>query len=105
MKTSFSENLKYALDCKGLYTKELAELTGIKTDTLSSYLKSNGSEPTASKAVKIAEALGVSVEFLVTGRDKSVPQNIRENVLELLKDLNRLSDEDLSHLKYFLRRL
>lgn len=46
--------------------------TGISVDTISSYLKKNGSIPTADKAVRIAEALQVTVEFLVNGFNASV---------------------------------
>ena len=54
----------YIQDCT---TKELSVRTGISVDTISSYLKKNGSIPTADKAVRIAEALQVTVEFLVNG--------------------------------------
>lgn len=35
--------------------------------TIDNYLRENTSQPTAENAVKIAQALGVSVEYLVTG--------------------------------------
>ena len=47
--------------------KELSQKTGISENTLKSYLKSNPVEPKATNSVKIARALGVSVEYLVTG--------------------------------------
>lgn len=64
----FNEFLKSELEYKGILVKELARLTGIPKQTLDKYLLSNGSMPPADKAVTIAGALGVSVEYLVTGK-------------------------------------
>jgi len=67
----FRENLKAELNYKGILVKELAASSGIKFATLSSYLKENGYAPSAENAVLIARALGVSVEYLVTGIEPS----------------------------------
>jgi transcriptional regulator with XRE-family HTH domain len=67
----FRENLKTELNYKGMLVKELAASSGIKFATLSSYLKGNGYAPSAENAVLIARALGVSVEYLVTGVESS----------------------------------
>jgi transcriptional regulator with XRE-family HTH domain len=67
----FKENLKVELNYKGMLVKELAASSGIKIVTLSSYLKENGSAPSAENAVLIARTLGVSVEYLVTGVESS----------------------------------
>lgn len=71
---SFKENVKYELDCRGMMVKELARLSGISRRTLDNYLRENESQPTVENAVKIAKALGVTTEYLVTGTetDKSV---------------------------------
>ncbi len=102
---SFSENLKAMLDANDMQIKELSAKTGISKNTIDNYLSGQKSLPNAENAVCLAEALGTTVEYLVTGRDKSVPPHIRKNVADLLKDLNRLRDEDLRHLKYFLGRI
>ena len=74
---SFNENLKEAMYIKNCTTKEPSAKTGINADTISSYLKTNGSLPTADKAVKIAAALDVSVEFLVEGfSDEKVSKSV-----------------------------
>ena len=67
----FNENLKGELEYKGMLVKELAHKTCIPKQTIDKYLLSNGSIPTADKAVAIAKALGVSVEYLVTGKKTS----------------------------------
>ncbi|MDR1838622.1 MAG: helix-turn-helix domain-containing protein [Treponema sp.] len=64
----FNEYLKGELEYRGMPVKELAHKTGIPKQTIDKYLLSNGSMPPADKAVAIAHVLGVSVEYLVTGR-------------------------------------
>ncbi len=49
-------------------TQELADKSGVNKRTIDHYLMSNSQEPSVSKAVKIAKALDVSVEYLVTGK-------------------------------------
>jgi transcriptional regulator with XRE-family HTH domain len=66
----FRENLKEQLSFSGMYVKELSALSGVKKQTIDSYLNSHNCMPSADAAVAIARALGVSVEFLVTGREE-----------------------------------
>ena len=72
----FKENLKEQLSFSGMYVKELAALSGIKKQTIDSYLNTQNSMPSAEAAVAIARVLGVSVEYLVTG-----VENNRKNIL------------------------
>ena len=65
----FKENLKSELIYSGILVKELSAITGIKKHTLDNYLNTHSSLPNAEAAVKIARALGVTVEYLVTGAD------------------------------------
>ena len=71
---SFKENLKSELEYQGFQLKEFAEKCGISKNTLGNYLTGHNSLPTADTAVKIARALGVSVEYLVTGTNSSETQ-------------------------------
>ena len=66
---AFNEYLKGELEYKGMPVKELAHRTGIPKQTIDKYLLSKGSMPPVDKAVAIARVLGVSVEYLVTGRE------------------------------------
>ena len=66
----FKENLKSELIYSGTMVKELSVKTGIKKHTLDNYLNTHNSIPNAEAAVKIACALGVSVEYLVTGTER-----------------------------------
>jgi transcriptional regulator with XRE-family HTH domain len=63
----FRENLKAELEYADMRVKELAELSGVKKQTIDSYLRENNYSPSVETAVCIAQALGVSVEYLVTG--------------------------------------
>jgi transcriptional regulator with XRE-family HTH domain len=65
----FKENLKSELIYAGMLVKELSTKTGISRHTLDNYLNTHNALPNAEAAVKIARALGVSVEYLVTGRE------------------------------------
>ncbi len=94
----FAENLKEAMFCKKMTTRELSQQTNIKIDTLNSYLKTNGSIPTVDKALKIAKALDVSVDFLVNGfesyTEKNSVQPISSQAIEIDKLLKNLSKQD-----------
>jgi len=91
-----------------MLVKELAASTGIKKKTLDSYLGKQGYKPSVDSAVSIAKALGVSVEYLVTGKvDKnnrsflSLPAHLRE-IFDLYE---KLSAKDRSILLYIAKML
>jgi len=90
----FRENLKSQLEYSGMLIKELAASSGIKAKTIDSYLGNRGHSPSVEAAVSIANALGVSVEYLVTGKEpakntplSSLPKDVQDIVLES-KQLN-----------------
>ena len=102
---SFKENMKSEITFQDMRVKELAEKTGINKRTLDHYLTENGSEPTAANAVLIAKALGVSVEYLVTGKDTNIPSSIKPEVIDIIREINHLSNGDLRFTKEMVRRL
>ncbi|MBR1912593.1 MAG: helix-turn-helix transcriptional regulator [Treponema sp.] len=69
MDSDFRHNLRAELDFQNLTVKELAAKTGIPKSTLDCYLGVRATMPPADIAVRIARALNVSVEFLVTGSE------------------------------------
>lgn len=73
MDTVFKRILRSELDFQDIKVKELALKTGISQRTLEGYLSARGSIPPADVAVKIARALNVSVEYLVTGQKEYAP--------------------------------
>jgi len=78
----FRENLKEQLSFSGMYVKELAALSGVKKQTIDSYLNVNNCMPSADAAVAIAKALGVSVEYLVTGRETKEKKAAKETTFQ-----------------------
>ena len=88
----FKENLRAELDYKGMLVKELAKKSGIKKQTLDNYLSAHNSMPSAETAVKIARALGTSVERLVDGKDAIPPisKKIKRDQEILLENYSRL---------------
>jgi transcriptional regulator with XRE-family HTH domain len=114
----FKENLKEQLSFSGMYVKELARLSGVKKQTIDSYLNVNCCMPSADAAVAIAQALGVSVEYLVTGREakqktgqypveaKMASEIIaqmeaknRKMAIAILKSMKKQEDEPLTQLE------
>jgi len=96
MKTDFKKNLRSELDYLDLTVKELSIKTGIAKGTLDCYLGVRASIPPADIAVKIASALNVTVEYLITGKeiktqDKFIDLNIR-SINQILIELN---DKDI----------
>jgi transcriptional regulator with XRE-family HTH domain len=65
----FRENLKEELTYSDMLIKELSAYSGVGIRAIHSYLRENGSMPSADAAVNIARVLGVSVEYLVTGTE------------------------------------
>ena len=93
---AFKENLKSELDYKNIKVKELAAETGISRRTIDQYLASAAKMPSAENAVKIAQVLGVSVEYLVNGTEttKSPSQKETEqNQLRLYRKYHNLIEK------------
>ena len=104
MLMGFRENLKDELTYQDITVKELSSRTGISKHTIDHYLTKNGSQPQAELAVKIAQALNVSVESLVLGKDIDNPKKER-NIQELTKKLESLSDRDYEFVNRIVNKL
>ena len=65
----FKENLKSELAYSGMLVKELAAKSGVNKNSLNNYLNARGQIPSVEAGQKSARALGVSVEYLVTGQE------------------------------------
>jgi transcriptional regulator with XRE-family HTH domain len=89
----FGENLKQELTYNGMLKKELAAASGVHKRAIDTYVRTRASMPPADVAVKIAKALGVTVEYLVTGEDPSMSKEINRitrSILNLNKRDRRL---------------
>jgi len=96
MKTDFRTNLRAELDYLGLTVKELSEKTGIAKGTLDCYLGVRASMPPADIAIKIANALDVTVEYLVTGKElKKQDKLLNHNIRSINQILTELNEKDI----------
>jgi transcriptional regulator with XRE-family HTH domain len=111
MDTDFKKILRSELDYLDWTVKELSAKTGIAKGTLNCYLGTRASMPTADVAIKIAVALGVSVEYLVTGREERREQGsfpiynhqIRA-ILRIMPNLSKKDNEILLELAKILQK-
>lgn len=89
---SFRDRLAEELTYHGFTNKEFAQKVGINIGTLGMYLY-RGSIPSADLALKMAEVLNTTVEYLIKGKshaDPSHKKNWRKkeinNIIETLDD-------------------
>jgi transcriptional regulator with XRE-family HTH domain len=91
----FGENLKSELAYRDMLVKELSALTGISRHTLDNYLNVRRNIPTAENAVKIAQVLNVSVEYLVTGQEKPQKKStLSLEIVDLIQTIKQLDEND-----------
>ena len=92
----FKENLKAELAYRNILVKELASISGINRRTIDNYLREDGSIPSADAAVRIAAALGVTVEYLITGNEQQerMPSQPVPDARIILKNLEALNKRD-----------
>lgn len=88
---TISQRIFRLLKSKGKMQKELAAYTGISTAAISDW-KTHGTNPSSDKIVAIAEFLGTSPEYLLTGKESE--KNLSENEIEVLHIYRKFSDRD-----------
>jgi transcriptional regulator with XRE-family HTH domain len=93
MEWTFRKTLREELNYQGLTVKELALKASVAKGALDSYLGKQASMPPADTAVKIASALGVTVEYLVNGDENGtknavfIPNHQKRSILRLFDEL------------------
>ncbi|MCL2801896.1 MAG: helix-turn-helix domain-containing protein [Treponema sp.] len=92
----FRENLREAIDYSGLEQKELAYKAKISLRNIENYLRENASMPVADKAVSIAQVLGVTVEYLVTGKNSPAEtlSSVNPEIKTLIQNIKKLPKND-----------
>lgn len=101
----FRENLKDEMEYQGVTTKELAEKSGVSKRTIDHYLMSNPQEPGVYNAQKIAKALKVSVEYLVTGAEYKSPVAVTGERLDFLNSFDALPVDDRFLIMNLIKKL
>lgn len=99
---NFWERVDDLLDRKDINKKTLAYEAGFDASNITKGIKNNN-VPSAETAVKIAQVLGVSVEYLVNGVDSSFPKTLKPEVAEIVEEINHLEKEDLEAIKYIIK--
>jgi transcriptional regulator with XRE-family HTH domain len=96
MGADFKANLRAELDYRGITVKKFSAKTNIPKGTLDCYLGARASMPPADLAVRIANVLEVSVEYLVTGQDKNIQdKTLDHNIRSIIQILLELNDKDI----------
>lgn len=91
MKT-FADRLREEIEYFGLTRKELAFKAEVKQRALDMYLGTQASMPPADVAVRLAKALNVTVEYLVTGERNKQPEIHNPPKPRIEQELSRCSD-------------
>jgi len=104
---SFRERLRETLDFIGMEQKELAEKSGLSLKTIQNYVKKDSSVPLADKAVIVAQALGVSVEYLITGKKtkKADHPAVHAKYKETIDLLSQLNNDNYEFTVTFIKGL
>lgn len=78
----------------GIEAEDLAEMTGLSKQVIWSY-EAGRSNPKPEELCKLADALGVSLDMLVRGKEKDRP--FGRSIEELVQMFRGLSDEQLDY--------
>ncbi len=89
----FREFLKDEMEYQGLTARALSEKSGVSKRTIDNYLKKNPQEPSVSNAYKIAKALNVSIEYLLTGEEYTGTIPLTGQLLEYVAEFEALTQE------------
>ena len=98
----FWNNVLIELDYLGMTNKALAQKAGFAASNIGKGIRMESS-PSADTAVKIANILGVSVEYLVTGKEPPSKKNqspeskqMLHKYAKMLKDFDTLPEHEKS---------
>ncbi len=86
---TISQRIFMILREKRLKQKDLSEYTGISTSAISAWNKNN-LNPAADKLSIIADFLGVSLSFLITGKEEH--ESVSEDISQLIKNYNAVDE-------------
>lgn len=92
MTGGFNERLADLLQKKHLTQKELAEKAGVTQAAMSHYMKGDR-YPRASVMARIADALDVTVEFLINGADKDTEEELAHATRLIARNVQQMTKE------------
>ena len=104
-----TDRIKQIKKQKGLTNEKLAEISGIPLGTLSKILGSETKDPQISNIIKIAQALGVSSDYIILG---TLDTNLHSQKASLAVDVKELVEcyqlcdvEDKEELSLYINNL
>ncbi len=100
---NFGERLKEEMEYKGIHHKELAAKASINPRTLLTYVGSRPSMPPADVAVRLAQVLGVSVEYLAAGSKTENALSFRQRTL--VENFEKLSEKEKKAVESLVQKL
>jgi len=103
MVNNFRNNLRSELNFQGITTKELSARTEIPIATLDCYLGSRATVPSVDAAIKIAQALQVSVEYLVIGEEASEKNQRKKISREAREIIHWIENLNIDQCRAFLK--
>jgi transcriptional regulator with XRE-family HTH domain len=98
---AFSDRLSYARKQKKIRQADLGRMVGTSGDIIGKYERGEN-VPSIDVATKIADALGVTIDYLVKDGEY---QHIDNDTLKRLREIQNLSQEDRTHLFYMIDNL
>jgi SOS-response transcriptional repressor LexA len=95
---TFPERLEMLIESRNTTQKDIAKYVGVRYASISDW-KKNGSFPRADIALKMAEALGTSVEYLI---NEKPPEGIPPEILEIARKIAALEPRDRQDILDFI---
>ena len=92
----FRTRLREEIENSGLLDKEVAAKANISKRTIDSYVGSQGCIPSADVAVRLAQVLNTTVEYLVTGETSTFQTSNDNKIKSITSKLKHFSEKDLS---------
>jgi len=95
---AFADRLSFARKQKKIRQADLGKMAGTSGDIIGKYERGENT-PSIEVAAKIADALGVTLDYLI--KDGEYEQ-IDEETLRRLREVQKLSDQDRAHVHALL---
>lgn len=92
----FRSRLREEIENSGLLDKEVAAKANISKRTIDSYVGRQGCIPSADVAVRLAQVLNTTVEYLVTGETSTFQTSNDNKIKSITSKLKHFSEKDLS---------
>ena len=92
----FRSRLREEIDDSGLLDKEVAAKANITKCAIDSYVGGRGCIPSADVAVRLAQVLNTTVEYLVTGETSTFQTSNDNKIKSITSKLKHFSEKDLS---------